>query len=289
MSKKIKKIKFSKKDLKNFLPFPDKNANKYTRGTCNIVAGSESYPGAAALAALAATKTGSGYTRLFTDKYVKPIALAIMPSLVVSSFEDLCVAKHIYDKPSVYVVGPGFAGEAIGQKIILKVLKGTDAPVIVDGGALGAFSDEEVRAALEERYDNDYDTIFTPHMGEAKSLLFNYAVKEIASPEELVKDLACFTKATIVLKGPNTLVCDGMQIYEMKSGTPALAKAGSGDVLAGILGGIVCQNCLSAFEACVLATNIHAQAGIIASKDLTEISVAPEDLINYIPKAIKLL
>ncbi|MDO5426833.1 MAG: NAD(P)H-hydrate dehydratase [Coriobacteriia bacterium] len=287
MSKKTKKISYSKKALKNLLFFPSNDANKYSRGTCNIVAGSESYPGAAVLAALAASKSGSGYTRLFTDNSVKPIAISLMPSLVVSSFEDLSVEKFDAEKPSAYLVGPGFADLPGEQKIILKVLEGTDAPVILDGGALRSFSIEDVRDAVEERYNNGYDTVLTPHMGEAKNLLFNYAVKKITSQESHAKDLAYFTKATIVLKGPNTFVCDDKQIYEMKSGTASLAKAGSGDVLAGILAGIMCQNRLSAFNACVLATNLHAQAGNLAAKDLTEISVTPEDLINYIPKSIK--
>lgn len=289
MGKKIKKINFSKKALKNLLIFPSKNVNKYSRGTCNIVAGSDSYPGAPTLASLSACRSGSGYTHLFTDKSVKSIALTIMPSLVVSSFEDLCLSKFEASKPSAYLVGPGFTGEASETKLVLKVLQDTDAPVILDAGALAAFSSEEVRIALEERVDNGFDTILTPHIGEGKSLLFNYAVKKISSPESLAKDLAYFTKATIVLKGPNTFVCDGKQIYEMNSGTPALAKAGSGDVLAGILSGIMCQGKLCAFEACVLATNLHALAGKLAAKDLTEISVTPEDLINYIPKSIKLL
>ena len=284
---KIKDKKYSKKDLKNLLPFPDCDSNKYSRGTCNIVAGSESYPGASTLASLSASKAGSGYTHLFTHKSAKPIALAIMPSLVVSSFEDLSVEKFDTEKPSAYLVGPGFSGEASEKKILLKILKETDAPVVVDGGALSAFSSEEVRITVEERFNNGLDTILTPHMGEARALLFNYAVKKFTSSEELAKDLAYFTKSTIVLKGPNTFVCDEEHIYEMKSGGPALAKAGSGDVLAGILGGIVCQNRLSAFNACVLATNIHAQAGNLAAKDLTEISVTSEDLINYIPKSIK--
>ena len=289
MSKIIKKINFSKKGLKNLLIYPSNETNKYLRGTCNIVAGSESYPGAAVLAALAASKSGSGYTCLFTYKNNKYFVLSKMPSLVVSSFEDLSVEMFVEDKPSAYLIGPGFSGEASEKMIVLKVLKGTDAPVILDGGAFSAFSSEEVRDALEERYENSYDTVLTPHIGEAKSLLFNYAVKKIASPKELARDLAYFTKATIVLKGPDTFVCDDKQIYEMKSGGPVLAKAGSGDVLAGILGGIMCQNRLSAFNACVLATNIHAQAGNLAAKDLTEISVTPEDLINYIPKSIKSL
>ena len=286
---KIKNKKYSKKDIKNLLPFPDCDSNKYSRGTCNIVAGSEAYPGASTLASLSASKAGSGYTHLFTHKSAKPIALAIMPSLVVSSFEDLSVEKFDTEKPSAYLVGPGFSGEASEKKILLKILKETDAPVVVDGGALSAFSSEEVRITVEERFNNGLDTILTPHMGEAKNLLFNYAVKKISSPESLAKDLAYFTKATIVLKGPNTFVCDEKQIYEMKSGTAALAKAGSGDVLAGILGGIICQNKLNVFEACALAINLHAKAGNLAAKDLTEISVTPEDLINYIPKSIKQL
>lgn len=287
--KNLKKINFSSNKLKSLLPYPNKEANKYSRGTCNIIAGSDSYPGASALVSLSAAKSGCGYTKLYTHKNNKMLALSLMPSLVCLSFDDLIVSKHNVDKPSAYVVGSGFAADASEQKIILKVLKGTDAPVILDGGALSAFSDEKVRNAVKNRFNNGYDTILTPHMGEAKSLLLNYTDKKIASAEELAKDLAYFTKATIVLKGPNTFVCDDKQIYEMKSGTPALSKAGSGDVLAGILGGILCQGKLSTFEACALATNLHALAGKLAAKDLTEISVTPEDLINYIPKSIKSL
>ena len=94
---KLKNIRYSKSSLEKLLIFPDKNANKYTRGTSFIVAGSRTYPGAAVLCSRAAERSGSGYTKLFTDKSLVEKLAINTPSIPVASYEDVVfdsTSKH---------------------------------------------------------------------------------------------------------------------------------------------------------------------------------------------------
>lgn len=278
---KLKNIRYSKSSLEKLLIFPDKNANKYTRGTCYVIAGSEKYPGAAILCASAANRYGAGYTRLFTHKNNVQASAFKMPSCVCDVFENLDIPKSFEsDKPHAFVVGPGFVPNCVeNDDFVLKILKESKAQVVLDGGALTSLSVKKVREAILTRASEGSSTVLTPHMGEAKLIYSFYASKQNLSQEKLAIELASLSGATIMLKGPSTFVCNNKQIYQMKNGTPALAKAGSGDVLAGILGAVLCQNKISTFDSCVLASNLHAQAGNLAAKELGEAFVIPEDLI----------
>lgn len=278
---KLKNIRYSKNGLEKLLIFPDKNANKYTRGTCYVIAGSDKYPGAAILCASAANRYGAGYTRLFTHKNNVVASAIKMPSCVCESFENLEIPKTFdKDKPHAFVVGPGFVPNSVeNDDFILKILKQSSAPVVLDGGALSSLGVKKVREAILKRSSEGLDTILTPHIGEAKLIYSFYASKQDFSQEKLAIELASLSGATIMLKGPKTYVCNNKQIYVMKNGTPALAKAGSGDVLAGILGAILCQNKRSTFDSCVLACNLHAQAAKLMSKEIGEPFVIPEDLL----------
>lgn len=169
------------------------------------------------------------------------------------------------------------------------MLKNTKWPVVLDGGALSSFKSLKVVQAIEDRNKNNAPTIITPHMGEAKSILENLCEEEITLSKDIAIKLAGLTNCIVVLKGPNTFICDDKKLYIMKKGSAVLAKAGSGDVLAGIIGGVLCQNTINAYLACVLATNLHAIAGNLCAKDLSDVSVLPEDIIEGIPQAINTL
>ena len=164
-----------------------------------------------------------------------------------------------------------------------------DAPVLIDGGGLSAFDSKECRFALKDRASKKNSTVLTPHLGEAVRLYNSLSPNKISaktiSEQDLCVELARLTSSIVVLKGPNTYICDSKKLYVMKQGSAALAKAGTGDVLAGIIGGIMSQGKISVFDCCVLATNIHAYAGLFAAKDLGEISVCATDVLNYIPNA----
>ena len=166
------------------------------------------------------------------------------------------------------------------------MLSNTKWPVILDGGALSTFNCPEVVQAIEGRSKSNASTIITPHMGEAKSILNLLSDDDVDSPKNIATKLAYTTNCIVVLKGPNTFICDDKKLYLMKKGSAALAKAGSGDVLAGMIGGILCQGTIGAYTACVLASNLHAVSGNLCAKKLNDISVLPEDIIEGIPQAI---
>lgn len=283
----MKKIKYSNKDLSKLIAYPDKDCNKYSRGTCYVVAGSQKYPGAAILASEACQKIGCGYTKLFTfPDNVLPVSCTL-PSIPVDSFDNLEIRNSTKNRPLSYVIGPGFDpyGSTNLDKLLYLLLN-TNAPVVIDGGALSLLANKNVITALGKRFKNGYKTILTPHYGEAKNLYFSCIGLKLPKDNFFVEALSVYFSSTVILKGPDTYICDSNKKYKMTCGTPALAKAGSGDVLAGFIGGLLSQEKISEFDACALAINLHALSGSLASKVLTNVCTNPIDLIKFLPKAI---
>lgn len=289
----MEEIIYNIKDLKNLLVFPDKNANKYSRGVCYVIAGSTKYPGAAVLCSCASLKSGSGYTKLYTSKKnVKTIACSY-PSIPTDSFKNIYKIKKLElcsKKPISIVIGPGFIPNKQKHKeLLLYVLNKFLCPVIIDGGALSYLYFNDIKKAVLERYEKNLDTILTPHIGEAKRIYKYFTNQEISNLQykDFAQELNKLSKCVIVLKGTDVCICDSNNIYTMIYGDASLSKAGSGDILAGILGGIICQNKISVFDACIIGSVIHAFAGIEAKNKITTICVCPEDILSCIPYAIK--
>lgn len=275
--------------LRNLLPFPKRDANKYSRGHLVLVAGSATYPGAACLASMAGQCMGAGYTEVATDPSAAPLVRALRPSLVVRSDEAWLLREPLASSahhPSACVVGSGFDpdGERT-ERLLFHALATVDAPVLVDGGALSALSTDEGRRLCKERFIAGRPTVVTPHGGEAARL-----AKPLELPTDDAPALACALSlaygVTVALKGPVTWISDGEGRVCMDEGTSALAKAGTGDVLAGMIGSLLAQG-LEPVDACLLAATLHARAARIAADDLTAICVVAEDVIDYLPRAIK--
>lgn len=314
------------------LPFPAVNANKYTRGKLVVVAGCAEYPGAACLAATAGQRAGAGYVEVLCAASTVPIVQAYRPSLVARSWEHIenrTLPASEHAKPVAYVVGPGFnANEPECQKVALFVLEHAQAPVLVDGGALGIIASPAGRALVRTRHEKGLVTTLTPHEGEAARLMraaeepvasaqTESATRKQAASAQNVREqtaerrqstsceqnihaetfrvqaspqtaqlLSRAYKAIVAVKGANTFVSDGTHSAAITKGTPALAKAGTGDVLAGMAGAYLAQG-IDPFVSLVSACALHAEAGVQAEKTLTSISVTPEDVIDHIPAAIK--
>ncbi|MGN0302353.1 MAG: NAD(P)H-hydrate dehydratase, partial [Anaerotardibacter sp.] len=150
----------------------------------------------------------------------------------------------------------------------------------------GSFRGEALtgEGILKARAEQSIPLIITPHLGEAARLCKAAGV-ETQTQEEKASQLAKAYGATVVLKGPDTIIADESQWYVMTKGTAALAKAGTGDVLAGMIAALLAQE-LSAFDASCLGSTLHAVAGVCAASQLTEICVTPEDVVSHIPAAI---
>ncbi len=278
---------YTNKALQQLLPYPSCDTNKYHRGKLVVVAGSQAYPGAALLAARAAQRMGAGYTQLVAPAECVPMLQMAAPSVVVSSSEQWMEPSSVTaTKPSAIVVGPGFnAEEERTASLLAACLQCTSVPVLVDGGALSAAAAPQMHELFAERARQGSTTVLTPHAGEAARLAapFHMSAENLA---ELASALAQAYGAVLVLKGPDTFVSDGTRVACMSEGTPALAKAGTGDVLAGMVGALLAQQ-LAAFDACMLGAVLHARAGIAAAEEQTSIAVLPEDVIAGIPAAIR--
>ncbi len=291
-------------ELRAVLPLLAEDANKYSRGVLTVIAGSARYPGAACLASRAGQRAGAGYTELVTNKSTGRLALGAYPSLVVHDVEvfDLDALASQGKPKRAICIGPGFEpGSEPADKLVVKVLKKAQCPVLVDGGGLGALGSKKARKVLAARKASGRVTVITPHGGEARrlaaSLGLGLGVKADGlgerggaswEPCDLSAALSLATGAVVVLKGPDTYIAQGNQVHPMYEGTPALAKAGTGDVLAGIIASLLAQGA-DPFAAAVLGATLHARAGIAAAQAYADASVTPEDLLETIPAAIRSL
>ena len=311
--------------LATLLPHPAPDANKYSRGKLTVIAGSAAYPGAACLAAAAGARMGAGYVKVLTDPGNIATVQCAMPSLVVADLDALPQAESWDDlgkrigHPEAIVIGSGFDAREDGFAELLLAALAAPHPVVVDGGALALCTGEAVRAALAKRREAGLLTVLTPHAGEAARLAAacsdsgsgsgssSPAAANPGSGSPAVADsqaamaqrLSCAYGSLIVLKGPQTVIAFEGEQRLMDEGTAALAKAGTGDVLAGMTGALFAQRPVSGMEsasqralACdiaVLAAVLHAYAGRIASETYGDISVVAEDAVAAIPAAIRML
>jgi len=277
-------------ELDKFLPVPARvqNSHKGTFGKVLNIAGSKKYSGAAVLSSLSALKTGAGYVTLACPSCIVPSVASYSPDVTflpldfsensADSISDVFKSVNTYN---VVSLGCGLTCDISVKNFVLKLLEEIRVPSVIDADGLNILSDSGISHF-------DFPSVITPHPKELSGLL-KISVEEIQKDREKYCVAAANKyNAVCVLKGHNTVVSDGKDIYINKTGNSSLAKAGSGDVLTGIISGLTAQGC-SLFQAAVLGVYLHGLAGELASLDLTEYSVLASDLLKYIPYAIKKL
>ncbi len=262
------------------LPLRKEDSHKGTFGKVLNIAGSENYTGAAYLSSISALRIGAGYVTLASSQKVIGTVSALTPDIVYAPITEI---KNKLANYTVVSVGCGLsieAATAIMFKSVLNELSKLDISVVIDAGGLTLLSkmrNPELPSKL----------IITPHPAEAARLLKVETNKVAAKPDFYVKKLSKTYNCVSILKGHNTRVCaSNGEVYINKTGNSALAKAGSGDVLCGIITGLLAQG-LVPFEAAKTGVYIHGLVGELASKDYTEYGVLASDLLSYIPAAIK--
>lgn len=284
----MQSITYSNSKLASLLPYPDEAANKYTRGRLVCAIGSARYPGAACLGALAGEYMGAGYTQVITEEAVVPYVHNASASLVVTNWDDVDptgLPAACEGHPCAYVVGSGYdAADSMAKIRTRLVLENAQAPVLLDGGSLDVASSQKMRDILAERASQGLVNVLTPHEGEAARMAAPLGI--VAEDQgQLAYELAQAYSGTVMVKGKQTYISNGEVLALMDCGTQALAKAGTGDVLAGMTASLLAQG-LAPVDACVLASTLHALAGRIAAERLSNICVRAEDVIASIPKAI---
>ncbi|WGS84448.1 NAD(P)H-hydrate dehydratase [Methylomonas sp. UP202] len=224
-------------------------AHKGHCGHVLAVGGNLGYSGAIRLAGEAALRTGAGLVSIATRAVHSAVLNLGRPELMCHGVESSADLASLLDKASVVVVGPGLGQDAWARTMFAAVLA-SGKPCVVDADALNLL------ASRSERRDH---WILTPHPGEAARLLGSTTAQVGADRFAALVSLQQRYGGVCVLKGAGSLVGDGERIYVSSTGNPGMASGGMGDVLAGLLGGLLAQG-WSAPEAARLGVYVHGEA-----------------------------
>ena len=242
------------------------DSHKGMFGPLLALAGSTGMPGAASLVGLAALRAGAGVVHT-----TSAAALRFAPELIEANFStsDLSDFKSI-------VVGPGLGTDDAMSKMVEHVLMHRKRiPIVADADALTII-------AANKAYELLSDTIITPHPGEAARLLGCDTKAVQADRNAAVRELAQRTRSIVVLKGAASIVYAAGKGFVNTTGTPWMSTAGSGDVLAGIIGALLVQG-MQRFDAAVAGVALHGMCGEIAAH--VDHPIIASDLIAAIPRA----
>jgi NAD(P)H-hydrate repair Nnr-like enzyme with NAD(P)H-hydrate dehydratase domain len=246
-------------DVRELLPSPSHSSHKYSRGVVGLAVGSNRYPGAAMLAVGAALRSGVGAVR-----YSGPVD-------VVGRYPEVLMGSG---RVQAWVVGSGLGQDDEAARRLSEVLA-TDLPVVVDADGL--------RLLPRKKIERSAPTILTPHAGEAAALL-DVTVEQIEGQRlESVRRLADSYDATVCLKGPFTLIAGPLtsRVRVNTHASAVLATAGSGDVLAGLVGGLLAGG-LTPDDAVSVGAYLHGATGLLAARSGP---VAAGDLVASLPLA----
>ena len=262
------------------MPIRPEISHKGSFGRVLNISGSDYMPGAALLSSLSALKIGCGYVFLCTTERVIDAVAAQTQNIVFAPLNDLFEQLKCAD---VLLIGCGLSLSDEAKSLFKKAISNVkDIPVVIDADGLNILSNIDAIVLPKS-------LVLTPHPKEAARLL-NVSVDEVLedtvqAAKEISKKYNCVT----VLKTHKTVVCsEKLEVYENTTGNSALAKAGSGDVLAGMIAGLLGQKC-DLYLAAKLGVYLHGLCGDLAKNDLTEYGVLAHDLIRYIPSSIKTL
>lgn len=255
-------------------PWPTAETHKHARGRLGVVSGGALSTGAARLAIRAGLRVGAGWVEALCPPDAAPVLASALEEAVLRPFDGDLELERLAAELDAVVIGPA-AGVGAATAANLRALERTGAALVVDADALTTFAGrpDELFAAL------DRDDVLTPHAGEFERLfpgLIGEAGRETAAARAAER-----AGAVVLLKGPETVVAapDGRLVLN-RADAPWLATLGTGDVLAGLIGGLSAQG-LSGFDAACAAAWLHSEAarrfglGLIAS-----------DLPNAVPAVL---
>ena len=287
------------KDIRTFdeasaisaLPNRSPDGNKGSFGKLLMICGSRKFPGAALLSLEAALRGGCGYTALASFPEVVSHALLKFPETLLFeigsySGDDFDRILKLDGEYSVTLIGPGSERCPELARLTSELMMRSSSPLIIDADAINSISELGIRQ--EEIRTAKRPIIFTPHPMEF-SRLTGYALCDILSHrKELAARFARESGAVVLLKGKGTVITDGNTTLVNASGSAALAKAGSGDTLAGLLGALLAQG-LPTLDAAALAAYVHGAAGDALEKRLSPVGVTPSDLPTEMAKILATL
>lgn len=271
-------------DMVDRMPKRIPDSNKGTYGKLLVIAGSKGMSGAAYLSAKAAYLVGAGLVRIYTEETNRIILQQLLPEAVITTYDsdkEDCFQElpGLLQWADAVCIGCGLGTKECSKRLVKEVLGKNQKPCVIDADGinlLAAFSEEEW--SKWERMEGQY--VLTPHMKEM-SRLTGYTVEELKKDRaELLRRFVHKEGVVCALKDSRTLVAGNKQkIFLNRTGNSAMAKAGAGDVLSGVISGLIAQK-VPAYEAAVLGVYLHGLAGDAAKEECGPYSVLAEDMIG---------
>ena len=261
-------------------------SHKGSFGHVAVVGGSRSKPGAAAMAATAALRAGAGLCTVVTAAGGAPVIVAARPELMtepVAELDDGTMAAfdlELLEGKDVVALGPGLGSGDANVALARKLVENVEAPLVVDADAL---------RALSQQWDSPSPTVVvTPHPGEMARMSGLTSAEVQKDRIGVARDYAGRHGAITVLKGARTLIaCPDGRVLINPSGTPAMATGGSGDILTGLVAGLLAQFPDEAPElVAAAAVWLHGRAGELAAEHWGEKSLLATDMLEALPAAI---
>ena len=278
-------VRTAGKDIyRKMLPDRPEDSNKGTYGRLLVIAGSKGMAGAAYLNAHAAYMTGAGLVRIYTSSDNREILQTLLPEAIITTYEEYNKEEllSLLTWADSVCIGSGLGMSRLSEKILKTVIEYVKVPCLIDADGLNLLAENKnyLNQMAERRF------VITPHMKEM-SRLTGISVEELKADRiQILKDFSSRYRIACVLKDSRTLFASEEKGIRMNlTGNSAMAKAGSGDVLAGVISGWMVQG-KEAEDAAELGTYIHGLSGDLAKFEKGVYSVMARDLIEYISKAL---
>ena len=269
-------------------PLPPRPADghKGMFGRVLVVGGNDGMLGAPVMASTAALRCGAGLVQIAVPRSILLAALSITPELIGLGLGKAAGKDQLLEaarKADAVVLGPGLGRTPEAEARVTRLVR-LEKPMVVDADALNIL-------AAGNRWPSYFKAraVLTPHPGEMARLGKLFGRTEVPTDEpgriDIAAEAARTFGQTVVLKGKNSVITDGVRVYVNPTGDSSLSKAGTGDVLSGVVGTLLAQE-MSPFDAACAAAWLHGRAGELAGQRLGMRCVLAKDVINALPEAI---
>jgi NAD(P)H-hydrate epimerase len=267
------------------------DSHKGTYGRALLIGGSRGMAGAIALAGISCLRSGAGLVRVATAASCADVVASFEPSYMTVALAGddegrigMGAIDHILELcagATVVAVGPGLGCSGSIATLVMRLFAELDQPLVVDADGLNALATatSRFRAGRGPR-------VLTPHPGEFARLVGEGAPLPPDEARDRADQFAAETGAVIVLKSYRTYITDGSKCAWNETGNPGMATGGSGDVLTGVITGLLATG-MVAFDAARLGAHVHGLAGDMAADEMGQVSIIASDLPRYLPAAFR--
>jgi ADP-dependent NAD(P)H-hydrate dehydratase len=268
------------------------DSHKGDFGRVLLIGGSRGMAGSISLSGMAAMRSGAGLVTLAVPDVCQATVAAFEPSYMTAPLPSdprglvdasaLMELRELIRRATVVALGPGLGQSAALVELVTTLYREVSLPMVVDADGLNALS-----ARREALPDHAGLRVLTPHPGEFARLIGDQHPPETTELRiAAAKSFAGQASVVAVLKGHGTVIADGARHAVNTTGNPGMATGGTGDILTGVIAGLLAQG-LEPFDAAQLGVYIHGLAGDLAADGLGQVSIIARDLIRYLPEAFQ--